>query len=622
MLYNLQPGSLIKSNYIVQKVLFTSELASVYLVFDKKITGKNWVAKEFSFDATLTKEDIKERLLKLDETLESLKLYEHKYIAKIIDHFYFRQKYYVIMEYVEGVTFEEYIQSSAELIPEQQIIKWAIQICDVLHYFCNRPNPYIFGILDPTRIMREKDGNIRMINYGINRLFGAILPVIFSEDKIYFSKELNSLASFLIFIATKTKTTDAAVLENFSYSAEFKLLLAKCLDPKAHVVYGSFEEIRELFESLLKEEVKAPVPKPKLTIKTLKDKLLLKLNNFLFTFSIQKIQYQIAEIIGLLLLIGFIYYLANPVYKFTKQGPVVYILYGNKEIACIDPRSYKIIDKIILEESVNYIKTDKNGQRLYLSVCDKNINKIRMIECKNNTFNPKINITVDIDPRNILLDEAKEKLYVLNQRSNNISVVNLKTNKMSGIIPTGKKPTDIKELIFDPYIFVSNADSGTISVINKTNQKVIDTMKTGYMPYTMATSRKNKKIFVACQELNSLKYYSFYNDKNNEFEYTYSLIKDIGGKKTASMYLDKEERYIFAANAQTNNVSVVDLTNDKLKTSIYVGKKPVAMAFIEPNFLWIINQTSGTVTILNTYTNTIYKTFFVGKNPQCITYAP
>lgn len=626
MAYNLQEGSLIKSNYVVQKVLFTSVAVSVYLVFDKKITGKNWAAKEFSFDSALTKEEVAERRKKLSEAIESLKIYDHKNIAKIIDYFTFHEKDYIIMEYVEGITFEEYIKNSTEPLPERQIIKWAVQLCDALNYFNNRPNPYIFGILDPTRIMSEQDGTVKLINYGLNRFFGQMEPVIFSNDKVYFSKELNSFGFFLIFLGTKIKTMDISVLEEFPYSDELKNIIKKCLDPKAHIVYTTFEEIEELFDDLVKKEekAKAPRPKPKTTFKSLKEKFSIKASNALFTFSLQKIQYQILEIIVFLILLGFVYTVANPVYKFEKKGSVIYLLSNEKEIICVDPHSYKIIDKIILEMPVNCIQSDAYGKRLYLSTSGRNMNKIFVINCENNKLDPKINISVDIDPQNILVDERAEKLYVLNKTSNNISVVDLKTNKMTGIIPVGKNPTDIKDfnLRFKPYLFVSNSGSGTVSVINKTDKKIIKSINTDTLPYSITPSNKEEKIFVACQGLNYLKSYSFYHDNKNELNYTTSVIEDTGGKKPVFMYMDKSEKFIYVVNAGTNNVSVIDLSDKKLKKAVYIGKDPTGIVFIEPNYLWIINKNPGTVTIFNTYTNTVHKSFFAGKNLQSITYSP
>lgn len=623
MAYNLPIGSYIKNKYVVQKVLFTSETMSVYLVFDKKITGKNWVAKEFIFDPSLAEEDIKQRRLKLYEAIESLKLFNHKSLAKIIEYFTFHQKDYIIMEYVEGVTFEDYITNFAAAPSEQQIIKWAAELCDILHYFGNRPNPYIFGILDPARIMLDKDDNIRLINYGINRFFGAIEPVVFSSESIYFAKELNSFGSFLIFLAAKIKTTDIQVLQNFSYSDEFRQIIAKCLDPKAHLVYGTFEEIKELFEDLKakKEAPKAPVPKFKLTAKALKEKFLIKIQNLIFTFSIQKMRYKIMEAIAFIFLLVIVFVLANPVYKFTKQGPVVYVLCNDKEIICLDPQSHKTLDKIITEISLNYIKSDSRGKYLYISSSDKNISKIKAINCENNKFDPKINITVDIDPQNILIDERNNKLYVLNKISNNISVVDLKLNKMTAIIPTGKSPADIEDFNLKPYIFVANTDSETISVINKENEKVLFLINTIDAPYALKAVEKEEKVFAACQDVDSLKFYTFYQERNGLF-YRTSQISDIGGKKPVSMHIDDAGHYIYAANTETNNISVIDLTDNKLKTSIEVGKKPINMIFIKPNYLWVINQASNTITILNTYTNTVYSTIPVGKNPSCITYAP
>lgn len=615
----LKVGSTLRERYVIEGVVFSSEKTAVYLVFDKKITAKRWIIKEFTFTEELPEDEIISRRETLIETVDLLRVYEHKNLAKVLEYFTFNQKDYIVMEYIEGDTFLEFAQKN-EQIEEKKIIDWAIQICDALHYLNNRPCPYIFGFLDPTRIVISKDGTVKLINYGLGRFFGQVEPTCFSKDEIYFTRQLNSLGELLIFLATKQKTTDISVLEKSSLSAEAKKIIEKCLDLKAHTLYSSFEEVGLLYKNLIEAPAEISAKKSALTL--LKEKISVKINNLVFAFCRQKVQYAALEIIGVIVFFLAVYGILNPIYKFTKKGPAVYILCANNEILCVDPGSQKTLDKITLTEPANFIKGDAINQKLYMSVESAPNSKIKAINCKNNKPDTLFNVTVDVDPQNILIDKRNIFLYVLNKKTNNISVINMNKRKMVKLISTEKNAADIKDSAAQPFLFVASVKPDLVSVIDKNTDKVLLTLECFGTPICISVSKEKTEFFVACQTLNSVKSYELYYDYKNELSYKMSAFNDIGGKGPAAIHLNEKDGCFYVANKNSNNVSIIDIKNNKLRRSIKVGKSPVDMIFIEPNYLWVLNQGSDEVTIIDTYTNTLYKRFPVGKKPKCITYVP
>ena len=75
---------------------------------------------------------------------------------------------YIVEEFVDGMDLEEYAKEQKK-IPEKTILEWFKTLCQVLKYLHDRENPIVFGDLKPKNIMLQKDGVIKLIDFGIAR---------------------------------------------------------------------------------------------------------------------------------------------------------------------------------------------------------------------------------------------------------------------------------------------------------------------------------------------------------------------------------------------------------------------------------------------------------------------
>src|SRR6185312_2988716 len=78
----------------------------------------------------------------------------------------------LVMDLIEGETLEKIMASSGTHgLPENQVVAWADQVLDVLSYLHARPTPLIFRDMKPANLMRTPQDRIRLIDFGIARLF-------------------------------------------------------------------------------------------------------------------------------------------------------------------------------------------------------------------------------------------------------------------------------------------------------------------------------------------------------------------------------------------------------------------------------------------------------------------
>jgi outer membrane protein assembly factor BamB/tRNA A-37 threonylcarbamoyl transferase component Bud32 len=96
----------------------------------------------------------------------------HPSIPKIFDFFTEGQRSYLVIEFVEGQTLEDLLEERDQPFIEEEVVEWALQICDVLAYLHSHTPPVIFRDIKPGNLMaRKHDSRIMVIDFGIAKVF-------------------------------------------------------------------------------------------------------------------------------------------------------------------------------------------------------------------------------------------------------------------------------------------------------------------------------------------------------------------------------------------------------------------------------------------------------------------
>lgn len=95
----------------------------------------------------------------------------HPAIPKIYDSFEQNDRVYLVMEYINGSDLEALL-SKTKTLPMKKILEWAIDLCDVLHYLhSHQPETIIFRDMKPANVMIDSLGKVRLIDFGIAKVF-------------------------------------------------------------------------------------------------------------------------------------------------------------------------------------------------------------------------------------------------------------------------------------------------------------------------------------------------------------------------------------------------------------------------------------------------------------------
>jgi eukaryotic-like serine/threonine-protein kinase len=96
----------------------------------------------------------------------------HSSIPRIYDYFTQNDHSYLVLEFVHGKDLETVISEANGFLPEDQVISWAIQLCDVLSYLHgHKPDPIIFRDMKPSNVMINHNGDVILVDFGIAKTF-------------------------------------------------------------------------------------------------------------------------------------------------------------------------------------------------------------------------------------------------------------------------------------------------------------------------------------------------------------------------------------------------------------------------------------------------------------------
>lgn len=109
--------------------------------------------------------DIKERFFHEAKTLSML---DHPYIVKILDFDQYEDNFYIIMEYVEGVTLEDHIGYKSGLIPEEKAKELFTKILSGLGYAHTKD--VVHRDIKPSNVIIDSNFNPKILDFGIARL--------------------------------------------------------------------------------------------------------------------------------------------------------------------------------------------------------------------------------------------------------------------------------------------------------------------------------------------------------------------------------------------------------------------------------------------------------------------
>lgn len=165
----LQTGVILNKNYEIKNLIKQGGMGAVYQAFNRKFDTACAV-KELLNQAVNPK-DKQYMIDSFEREAKILHKLRHPNIPVVIDYFIEAGRYYLVMDYIEGKDFDTVMASyHGNIVPENTVIEWALEILDALNYLHSQNPPIIYRDMKPANIMlRASDKKVILIDFGIAR---------------------------------------------------------------------------------------------------------------------------------------------------------------------------------------------------------------------------------------------------------------------------------------------------------------------------------------------------------------------------------------------------------------------------------------------------------------------
>ena len=170
----LAPGTrLYNGRYVVLASAGSGGQGRVYTVQDAQFRQQGVEVVRAVKEMVPAGQQMQAKLPSLIEEAKLLVTLDHSGIPTIYDLFLEHGRVYIVPRYIEGDNLEEVLikrTDRAEMLTEEDVGYWMIQLCDIVHFLHSLKPPVVFRDLKPSTVMLTPQGRIVLVDFGIARV--------------------------------------------------------------------------------------------------------------------------------------------------------------------------------------------------------------------------------------------------------------------------------------------------------------------------------------------------------------------------------------------------------------------------------------------------------------------
>jgi len=168
---HLKPDQLLEGRYRIVSQVGTGGFGAVYKAEDIQDGNRPVAIKEIGLSG-LTSQQAIEAADAYNREVMILSDLKHPNIPRIYAHFTDPEHWYLVIDFIEGETLEEYrVKAPGACLPLERVLDIGIQLCIVLDYLHNHQPPIIFRDVKPANIMLTPAGKLYLIDFDVARYF-------------------------------------------------------------------------------------------------------------------------------------------------------------------------------------------------------------------------------------------------------------------------------------------------------------------------------------------------------------------------------------------------------------------------------------------------------------------
>ena len=169
----LLKGTVLQQRYQIVKVLGIGGMGVVYQARDMRFPNVTKLCAVKELINTAPDARLRELAVhSFEREANVLAMTNQPFLPKIYDYFSEGSRSYLVMDFIDGKNLEVILEETPGFLPEEQVIQWAVEICDVLSYLHSmKPHPVVFRDMNPSNVMLGPQGRIMLIDFGISKVY-------------------------------------------------------------------------------------------------------------------------------------------------------------------------------------------------------------------------------------------------------------------------------------------------------------------------------------------------------------------------------------------------------------------------------------------------------------------
>lgn len=264
-------GKIIAGKYELLTEVGRGGMSTVYLARDLTLT-KNWAVKEVYKEGILKGQTVSSGLLAEANLMKNL---DHPALPRIVDIIEDTDRWYIVMDYIEGETLKKVLETTGPQ-KQERVIQWAKELAAILHYLHSQNPPIIYRDMKPANVILQPSGQLKLIDFGIAKVYNAEkredtlalgTDAFAAPEQFYNSRgvlvkadvrtDIYNLGATMYNLLTNMLPTDEPYKFlpvrqiNPELSAGIEKIIIKCIEPDPK---DRFQTVEELMSALLNYE--------------------------------------------------------------------------------------------------------------------------------------------------------------------------------------------------------------------------------------------------------------------------------------------------------------------------------------------------------------------------------
>src|SRR5713226_2749940 len=166
----IAPNSIVGGRYRVVKSLGGGGMKLVYLAEALRLAARRCALAE-RVDIFTSPDMQSQAVSAFQREADMLAQLNNEHIPRIFDRFSEANHHYLVMEYIDGPTLDDELRKNGGKLKPERVIDIALQVLDTLDYLHNLAPPVIYRDLKPSNVMITREGQAKLIDFGIARHF-------------------------------------------------------------------------------------------------------------------------------------------------------------------------------------------------------------------------------------------------------------------------------------------------------------------------------------------------------------------------------------------------------------------------------------------------------------------